>query len=138
MNQLRLFSIVLLVAIFGVAQAQNAPSPPNKQVDTWGLYTGEYSIDLAKKFEWDWEYEKAIWIYINMMDGPNKAAAVKRVKSLKAKVGDLQEFINITFDTYVVYDPEVQEKEVDGEMVLNKERFDEKRKLADELIEAVQ
>lgn len=133
----RILFIGLFISLTSVALAQKGDVVPEKKVDTWGLYTGEYSIDLAKKFEWDWEYEKAIWIYINMMDSPEKPAAVKRVKGLKAKVGNLEEFINITFDTYVVHDPEVQEK-VDGEVVMNPELFDEKRKLADALISAVQ
>lgn len=130
------FICLLCVSAF-VLTAQTPPEMPQQQVDTWGLYTGEYNLELAKDFEWAWEYEKAVWIYINMMDGPQRQAVVERVKGLKKKVGDLEVFINITFDTYANYDPEIHDM-VDGKKVLNDSLYQRKKELTNQLIKAIQ
>lgn len=125
-----LMSIILLAG-WSESYAQEQPD-----VDTWGLFNGKYTVDKAKKFEWDWEYEKAIWVYINLIDSPDKKYIIQRVKKLKDKVGDLESFINNTFDVYIQLDPEAV-KTVDGKLSDVPEVFKKKRAWADELIAAV-
>lgn len=139
MRAILLFSIV--ITMFTTVSAQEhtkvVEAPP--AVDTWGLYTGDYSIEMAKEFEWDWEYEKAIWIYINLMPTEHKAMAVKRVKNLKAKVGDLISFIDNTFQYYAMLDPEITKpmKGSDTLKIEDPELLTKKRQWTDELIQAV-
>lgn len=134
---------IILLLSFVVGLSVSAFSQDNRivetppAVDTWGLYTGQYSIDIAKEFEWDWEYEKAIWIYINLMDTEHKAAAINRVKGLKVKVGDLVSFIDNTYQYYAMLDPEITEKKGDTLYIKDQEILKQKRKWTDELIDAV-
>lgn len=131
-----LLSIVISLSISAFAQDNRIIETP-PEVDTWGLYTGQYSIDIAKKFEWDWEYEKAIWIYINLMDTEQRSMAIKRVKGLKVKVGDLVSFIDNTYQYYAMLDPEITEKKGDTLYIKDQELLAQKRKWTNELIDAV-
>ena len=139
MRTLLLFSIV--ITLFSTVSAQDhtqvVEAPP--AVDTWGLYTGDYTLEMAKKFEWDWEYEKAIWIYINLMPTEDRPTAIKRVKGLKAKVGDLISFIDNTFQYYAMLDPEITKpmKGSDTLKIQDPELLTKKRQWTDELIQAV-
>lgn len=139
MRAILLFSLVLTfcTAAFAQDHTQVVDAPPT--VDTWGLYTGEYSIEMAKKFEWDWEYEKAIWIYINLMETDQREAAIKRVKGLKAKVGDLISFIDNTFQYYAMLDPDITKKMKDSDTlkIEDPELLSKKRMWTDDLIQAV-
>lgn len=129
-----LFSIATLIVSAQSNLISMAADTP--EVDTWGLYTGTHTLKQAKDFEWDWEYEKAIWIYINLMPTEHRQDAIKRVKNLKSKVGDLENFINITFDTYSVYDPEITIEKGDH-VTTDAAKLKMKRIWANDLIYAV-
>lgn len=124
---------LFLLGMVGYTQAQTGLKP---KVDTWELYTSAYTFEQGKRFEWDWEYEKAIWVYLNLITTKERKIIVERVKNLKYKVGSLPEFINITFEMYAKYDPEIL-RTVDGETYMDPETFKKKRAWADQLILAV-
>lgn len=127
--------ILILIAAVAANSQQLSEASLKPKVDTWGLYTGEHTIDAAKRFEWDWEYEKAVWLYINLMPTDSRKAAIERVSNLTSKVGNLEEFINITFETYSVYDPEITQGKGDHR-VTDTAKLKMKRIWANDLIYA--
>lgn len=126
--------IVLFILVFAVADVFSQP-PAKPPFDTEWVYEKPYNFERAKKLEWEWEFEKAVWYYINLVPENIKEAA-KRIKGIKNHIGKPDIFINTTFKMFVVYDPEVNSIE-NGELVTHKDVFDKKRAWADQLIKAV-
>lgn len=126
-----LFLVLCLVA-YCYAGAQ----PPNKPpFDADLAYDMPYTFEVAKKLEWEWEFDKAIWYYINLVPQNVKLAA-SRIKNLKNHIGNPAIFINTTFKNFVVYDPEINYM-MNDTLVSRKDVFDKKRLWADQLIQAV-
>lgn len=124
--------VILLLAVPLFLAAQ----PPNKPpFDTKYVYDKPYSFERAKKLEWEWEFEKAVWYYINLVPVDIKQAAA-RIKNLKNHIGNPAIFINTTFKTFAVYDPEINAM-VNDTLVSHKDVFDKKRQWADRLMQAV-
>lgn len=124
--------LLLMLLPIGALWAQ----PPNKPpFDIDDAYTKPYTFEKAKRLEWDWEFDKAIWYYINLVPQDVKQAAL-RIKNLKNHIGNPVIFINTTFKNFVVYDPEVNYMNADT-LVTNKDVFEKKRAWADQLIKAV-
>lgn len=121
--------------MFFVVDYANSQPPAKPPFDTEWVYTKPYNFERAKKLEWEWEFEKAVWYYINLVPENVKEAA-KRVKGIKNHIGKPDIFINTTFKMFVVYDPEVNSIE-NGELVTHKDVYDKKRAWADQLIKAV-
>lgn len=124
--------VLLMMFCYGLGAAQPPAKPP---FDTDWVYVKPYNFDRAKKLEWEWEFEKAVWYYINLVPENIKEAA-NRVKGIKNHIGKPDIFINTTFKMFVVYDPEVNSIE-NGELVTHKDVYDKKRAWADQLIKAV-
>jgi hypothetical protein len=115
-----------------VMLAQPPAKPP---FDADWVYEKPYNFERAKKLEWDWEFEKAVWYYINLVPENVKLAAT-RIEGIKNHVGNTTIFINTTFKMFVVYDPEVNYMEGD-ELITRKDVYDKKRLWADQLIQAL-
>lgn len=130
MKNFLVLAIILMVC--GALQAQPPAKPP---FDTDWVYKRPYNFDRAKRLEWEWEFEKAVWYYINLVPENIKEAA-NRIRGIRNHIGKPDIFINTTFKIFVVYDPEVNAI-VDGKLVTHKDVFDKKRLWADMLIEAV-
>lgn len=130
MKNFLVLAIILMVC--GTLHAQPPAKPP---FDTDWVYERPYNFDRAKRLEWEWEFEKAVWYYINLVPENIKEAA-NRIRGIRNHIGKPDIFINTTFKIFVVYDPEVNAI-VDGKLVTHKDVFDKKRLWADMLIEAV-
>ncbi len=124
-------AILLLLVTFGL-YAQPPAKPP---FDTDWVYEKPYNFERAKKLEWEWEFEKAVWYYINLVP-ENLKLATTRIKGFKNHIGNTTIFINTTFKMIIVYDPEVNYMQ-GNELVTRKEVYDKKRKWADKLIQAL-
>lgn len=124
--------LLLLSMLFWDLQGQPPAKPP---FDADWVYEKPYNFERAKKLEWEWEFEKAVWYYINLVPLNLKQAAA-RVKGIKNHIGNPNVFILTTFKMFVIYDPEVNYMEND-ELVTNKEMYDKKRLWADQLVQAV-
>ncbi len=127
---------VLLVCLMILPLVVLLAQPPNKPpFDIDDAYVKPYTFEQAKHLEWDWEFDKAIWYYINLVPLDIKQAAL-RIKNLKNHIGNPVIFINTTFKNFAVYDPEINFIRADT-LVTNKDVWDKKRAWADQLITAV-
>lgn len=108
--------------------------PPNLRLILIGFMKSLTTLNV-QKLEWEWEFEKAVWYYINLVP-ENLKLATTRIKGFKNHIGNTTIFINTTFKMIIVYDPEVNYMQ-GNELVTRKEVYDKKRKWADKLIQAL-
>ncbi|CAN5382436.1 hypothetical protein BH09BAC1_BH09BAC1_10740 [soil metagenome] len=127
--------VLLLIALLLPMMVLLAQPPNKPPFDTDDAFVKSYTFEMAKHLEWDWEFEKAIWYYINLVPINIKQAAL-RIKNLKNHIGSPEVFIRTTFANFVMYDPEVNYLRNDS-LITNKDVYEKKRAWADKLIIAV-
>lgn len=127
-------NFLILVLVFAAVWVWAQP-PKKPPFDVGQTYDRPYTFEVAKRLEWDWEFDKAIWYYINLVPEDLKTAA-ERIKKLKNHIGNPIIFINTTFKIFIVYDPEVNYMQNDT-LVTKKDVYLVKREWADKLIQEV-
>lgn len=133
LRAMKVIQFTILFLLFGSGLYAQPPAKPPFDAD-W-VYEMPYSFERAKKLEWEWEFEKAVWYYINLVP-ENINLASTRIKGIKNHIGNPTIFINTTFKMFVIYDPEVNYMEGDV-LITRKEVYEKKRLWADKLIQAV-
>jgi tetratricopeptide (TPR) repeat protein len=99
----RIFSILTLVIL-----TANSIFAQISEAERKVLYPAKYTFESAKAFEKKSEFDKAIWVYINLYP-MNKDQVVEKVKGIAKKLDtvDMDMFIKKSFVKYATFDPGV-------------------------------
>jgi Tfp pilus assembly protein PilF len=124
--------LLLLVLCNQSLQAQNKTNQ-----DAYDeLYPDKYSFEKASEFENRHDYDKAIWVYINLFSD-NKEKVIAKVKQIKKPdTLSLKQFIEYSFGIYSIFDPKIASVK-DGQLLIDKDKLTERGDIGDHLIACV-
>lgn len=97
-------------------------------------YPMVYTFEKAKEYEDQSDFKKATWFYINLFP-QNKDRVIERIKVIQLKLGSksITSFIQETFATLSVFDPDISTVE-NGKMRINTDKLNLKGSWGDNLI----
>ncbi len=126
MNKLLLSTLFLFSVLLGQAQLTDKEKEE--------LYPEVYTFEHAEKFEKENDFDKAIWIYINLY--PNYSdQVIEKVRVILDKIDTLEARVVIVsaFSTYAMFDPTIANWE-NGMPEINQEELSKRGSYGDALI----